>query len=187
MVIVSGPSGSGKTTIANYLLGISELNLNLSVSATTRNKRDNEEHGKDYYFMSIDAFKTDIEEDRFIEWEEVYHNQYYGTLKSEVNNLLNSNKNIIFDVDAIGGLNIKRFYKERSLSIFINPPSLEDLEKRLIERKTETDKSLQRRIKKAKLEMSYSSKFDHSIVNINLEDSLKEVHSIVEEFLKMNS
>jgi guanylate kinase len=161
--------------------------MKLSVSATTRTKRDSEKHGADYYFMSVDEFRTNIEEDRFIEWEEVYHNQYYGTLKSEINNLLSNGMNIIFDVDAVGGINIKRFYKEKALSVFISPPSIEVLEKRLTERKTETDKNLKRRIKKAKLEMSYASKFDKSIINNNLEDTYKEIKSIIEEFLHTNS
>ena len=183
MIVISGPSGVGKTTIVSHISSITGFNLELSISATTRKKRENEKNGKDYYFLSIDDFKTNIEENRFVEWEEVYQNQYYGTLISEISRITSKNSNIIFDVDAIGGLNIKRYYKKNVMAIFITPPSIEELEKRLKSRNTETEKGIIKRIKKAKLEMSYARMFDKTVVNNDLNNTLKEVEEIVKRFL----
>ena len=133
VVILSAPSGSGKTTLARHLISVQKLNFKFSVSATTRKKRDHEINGKDYFFFSLDEFKNSIENQDFIEYEKVYENMYYGTLKSEVNNLI-VNHNIVFDVDVLGALSLKKYFKSLAISIFIKPPSIDVLEKRLIER-----------------------------------------------------
>lgn len=184
LVILSGPSGAGKSTIANHLLKNEELNLSFSTSACSRKKREGEEEGKDYYFLSIDDFKSKIEENMFLEWEEVYPGYYYGTLKTEVEGHRSLSKNIIFDVDVMGGLNIKRSYKENALSIFIQPPSLDVLEERLTARNTETPENLIKRIRKSKMEMSYARKYDHIVTNENLESALEEVSRLVLDYLK---
>jgi guanylate kinase len=183
LIILSGPSGAGKSTIASYLLKNPEYNLAFSVSACSRKKREGELEGKDYYFMSIDSFKSKIEENEFLEWEEVYPLHYYGTLKSEVEKLRSLGMNVIFDVDVMGGINIKRKYKEEAVSIFIQPPSLEELEKRLLNRQTESPESVSRRVRKAKMEMVYAKRFDHTISNENLEDAYQEADQIVRAFL----
>jgi guanylate kinase len=184
LVILSGPSGAGKSTITRHLLKNENLNLAFSISACSRKMRNDEENGKDYYFLSIDAFKTKIEENEFLEWEEVYPNYYYGTLKVEVERLRSSGKNVVFDVDVTGAVNIKRHYKEEAISIFVNPPSLEALEERLRCRNTETPENITKRLRKAKLELTYASKFDFVITNNNLEETLAEVETLVENFLK---
>lgn len=183
LVILSGPSGAGKSTIAQHLLKNKDYNLAFSVSACTRNKRGPEEDGKEYYFLSIDSFRSKIEENEFLEWEEVYAGQYYGTLKTEVEKLRSLGKNVIFDVDVMGGLNIKRKYKEKALTVFISPPSLEELEIRLRERNSETLESTNRRLRKAKMEMVYAKRFDYIIQNDNLDIALAEADSLVEKFL----
>lgn len=183
LVILSGPSGAGKSTIVKHLLDNGEYNLSFSVSACSRKMREGEVEGKDYYFLSIDAFKTKIEDNAFLEWEEVYPNHYYGTLKSQVEQLRSAGKNVIFDVDVMGGINIKRYYKENAISIFINPPSLEELENRLKIRKTETDESIAKRVRKAKMELSYAKKFEHIITNDQLENAYKEADQLVSGFL----
>jgi guanylate kinase len=183
LVIISGPSGAGKSTIVHFLKGIEELNFEFSVSATTRAKREEEKDGEDYYFLSIDEFKNRIDDNEFLEWEEVYNKQLYGTLKSEITRLSLMEKNIIFDVDVAGATNIKRNYKEQSISIFIKPPSPEELEKRLKNRKTETEESIQKRVKKSKLELTYARRFDHIIVNDDLETAKAEVVKLVRDFL----
>lgn len=183
LVIISGPSGAGKSTIVHFLKGIEELNLEFSVSATTRTKRGEEKDGEDYYFLSIDEFKNRIDDNEFLEWEEVYNQQLYGTLRSEITRLSLMEKNIIFDVDVAGATNIKRNYKEQSVSIFIKPPSPEELEKRLKSRKTETEGSILKRIKKSKLELTYARRFDHIVVNDDLEAAKAEVEKLVKDFL----
>lgn len=184
LIILSGPSGAGKSTIVKHLRNIGEFALEFSISATSRAKRDNEADNKDYYFISIDNFKSRIEDKDFLEWEEVYPKQYYGTLKSEIRRLTNKSKNIIFDVDAVGGSNIKRINKENAISIFIKPPSMDALEERLDKRKTETDESKKKRLKKARIEMTYARRFDHTIVNEHLEEAQKEAESLVRDFLE---
>lgn len=183
LVILSGPSGTGKSTIAQHLLKNRDYNLAFSVSACTRNKRGDEVDGKDYYFLSIDSFKSRIEENEFLEWEEVYNNQYYGTLKSEVEKLRALGKNVIFDVDVTGGMNIKRKYKDMALTIFVSPPSIEVLEERLVARKMETPENIAKRVRKAKMEMVYAKRFDYIIQNDNLDIALAEADSLVEKFL----
>jgi guanylate kinase len=183
LVILSGPSGAGKSTIARHLLGNKEYNLDFSVSACSRKKRESEIEGKDYYFMSIDSFKSKIEENEFLEWEEVYPGTFYGTLKSEVEKLRSFGKNVIFDLDVMGAINIKRKYKESAISIFIAPPSLESLEERLVTRNTETPDNIKRRVRKANMEMAYATKFDHRITNEKLETALEEIDSLLKNFL----
>jgi guanylate kinase len=184
LVILSGPSGAGKSTITRHLLKNESLNLAFSISACSRKMRNDEVQGKDYYFLSIDAFKTKIEENEFLEWEEVYPNFYYGTLKVEVERLRSVGKSVVFDVDVTGAINIKRHYKEEAISIFVNPPSLEILEERLRCRNSETPENITKRLRKAKLELTYASKFDYVITNNNLEETLNEVETLVENFLK---
>jgi guanylate kinase len=183
LVILSGPSGSGKSTIVKHLLKNEKYNLVFSISACSRKIREGEVNGKDYHFMSIDSFKSKIEENAFLEWEEVYPNHYYGTLRSQVEEMRTLGKNVIFDVDVMGGINIKRFYKENAISIFINPPSLEELENRLKLRKTETEESIAKRVRKAKMELAYAKKFEHIVTNDNLENALKEADQLVSNFL----
>ena len=183
LVILSGPSGAGKSTIVKHLLDNEAYNLAFSISACSRKMRDGEVEGKDYYFLSIDAFKTKIEDNAFLEWEEVYPNHYYGTLQAQVEQLRSAGKNVIFDVDVMGAINIKRHYKENAISIFINPPSFEELEKRLKSRNTETDESIAKRVRKAKMELAYAKKFEHIITNDKLEDAFKEADQIVSTFL----
>ncbi len=184
LVIISGPSGAGKSTIVHFLKGTEELNLEFSVSATTRAKRGEEKDGEDYYFLSIDEFKNRIDDNEFLEWEEVYNQQLYGTLRSEITRLSLMEKNIIFDVDVAGATNIKRNYKEQAISIFIKPPGTEELEKRLKSRKTETEESIQKRIKKSKLELTYARRFDHIVVNDVLDSAKAEVEKLVRDFLQ---
>ncbi len=184
LIIFSAPSGSGKTTLVHYLLQQPELNLAFSVSATSRDKRPNEVDGKDYYFMSPETFKHKIKNKEFVEWEEVYRNNFYGTLKSEVERLLNQGKNIIFDIDVKGGLNIKKQYPNQSLAIFVQPPSIEELKKRLESRQTETPEKIKMRIEKAGEEMQYAKDFDVIIVNDDLEKTKKEAYKIVQSFIE---
>jgi guanylate kinase len=185
LVILSGPSGAGKSTIAKHLLKNEGFNLAFSVSACSRKQREGEVDGKDYFFYSIDTFKSKIEEKEFLEWEEVYPQHYYGTLRTQVEKLRASGKNVIFDVDVMGGLNIKRHYKEAAISIFISPPSLEELEIRLKKRNTESAEDISRRFRKARMEMSYSKKFDYIIENNNLDETLKAADALVAGFLKV--
>lgn len=183
LIIFSAPSGAGKTTIVKHLLTIKDLLLEFSISACTRNKREGEVDAKDYYFISVDEFQAKIEDNAFIEWEEVYKNQYYGTLRSEIDRIKTINKNIIFDIDARGGMNIKNQYKDTALAVFIMPPSLEELQGRLKSRGTDSDKKIQKRLKKAEYEMRFANVFDKIIINKNLDDTLKEAEKIVREFI----
>lgn len=182
MVIVSAPSGAGKTTIVQHLLK-QELDLEFSVSACSREKRANEVEGKDYYFIPVEDFKKKIRNDKFVEWEEVYPEQYYGTLRSEIERIWAKGNHVIFDVDVIGGINLKQKFPDQSLAVFIMPPSVEELEKRLIRRSSDSDKSIRERIEKATKEISYSSQFDAVIVNDILETALEEAELIVHNFL----
>ncbi len=183
LIIISAPSGSGKTTIVKKALASDDLSLKFSVSACSRKPRINETNGKDYYFLSADEFRNKIENDEFIEWEEVYKDNYYGTLKSEVNRIWESGNNVIFDVDVVGGLNIKRQYPEQSLSIFIQAPSVAELEKRLRNRSTDNEKTILKRVAKAEHEMSFAPQFDTIIVNDVLEDAVDETHDSISSFL----
>jgi len=183
LIIITAPSGSGKTSISKYLLN-QNLNLVFSVSATTRPKRENEIDGKDYYFLSKQDFKNKIEEDQFLEWQEVYKDIYYGTLKMEVENKLSQGINIIVDVDVLGGMNIKDYYQDRALALFVEPPSIETLAKRLKNRGTETEESLKQRLDKATFELSFKSKFDAVIVNDILEKAQQEALQIISHFFE---
>ncbi len=183
LVIFSAPSGAGKTTIVKQLLQ-KNLNLEFSVSATCREARKNEINGKDYYFLSQEQFQEKIDNEEFLEWEEVYLGTRYGTLKSEVERIRNLGKNVIFDVDVVGGLNIKNFYGDGSLAIFVQPPSVKELEKRLRFRSTETEDKIQVRLAKAKHELSYAEHFDVIIVNDNLEEAIKNAETVISQFLR---
>lgn len=183
MIILSAPSGAGKTTIVREIMKNPKLNLMFSISATSREPREYEKNGEDYYFLNLTDFKTRIQNEEFLEWEQVYENQYYGTLKSEINRIWELNKNVIFDVDVIGGINIKNHYKEQALSIFIKPPSIEELKNRLNLRGTENPESLKKRLDKAKYELSFADKFDIIIVNDVLENSITKTTEIITKFL----
>ena len=182
LIILSAPSGSGKTTIAKELLQ-SDLKLEFSISATSRQKRGTEIDGKDYYFVSADEFRQKIANDEFLEWEEVYKNIFYGTLKSEIERIWQNGNNVVFDVDVVGGIHIKNIYKDDALLVFIMPPSIEVLEERLRHRGTETEESIKTRIARAEWEISYKEKFDKIINNDNLESAIKETIRVVQEFV----
>ena len=181
-IIFSAPSGAGKTTIVHYLLKES-LGLEFSVSACSREPRKNEINGKDYYFLGLEGFKGQIDKEAFIEWEEVYTNNFYGTLKSEIERIWANGKSVIFDVDVIGGLNLKRIFGEQALSVFVKPPSYEVLEKRLRNRSTETEDKIQQRMKKANDEFAYAPEFDIILINDNLDEACNKAKEMVSEFL----
>jgi len=182
-IIFSAPSGSGKTTIVRHLLETNP-SLGFSISACTRDKRGrNEVDGKDYYFLSPDEFKEKIDNDEFIEWEEVYAGNFYGTLKAEIERIWNEGKHVIFDVDVKGGLQLKEYFGDRGLAIFVKVPSLDDLRNRLSDRKTESEDSLSQRIFKAKFEMTFEDKFDLTLVNEELNESLQKAEKLVNEFI----
>jgi guanylate kinase len=183
LIIFSAPSGAGKTTLVRHLLS-TDLPLAFSVSATSRPPRSGEVHGKDYYFLTEEEFKQKIEEDAFLEWEEVYPGRYYGTFISELHRIWQHGKHVIFDVDVIGGLNIKKKFPNNSLAVFVKPPSYETLKERLKCRNTESDESYKSRIEKAAYELTFAERFDISIVNDNLEVSKSEALKIVTGFLK---
>jgi guanylate kinase len=185
IIIVSAPSGAGKTTTVKHLLQ-QNFGLEFSVSATSRQPRPGETNGKDYYFIPESEFRQKIENREFLEWEEVYEGNLYGTLKSEVNRILNLGKSVIFDVDVVGGLNIKKFYGNDALAIFITPPSVEELEKRLKKRSTETEEKINTRIAKAKKEMEFAGQFDVIIVNDVLSTALADAEKAVAGFLSEN-
>lgn len=181
-IIFSAPSGSGKTTVVKHLLK-NNPDLGFSISASTRDKRGRkEQNGLDYYFLSPEEFKTKIDNDEFIEWEEVYEGNYYGTLKEEIQRIWDSGKNVIFDVDVKGGLNLKKYFGANALSVFVKVPSFEVLEKRLRERGTESHASLSQRLFKAKFEMTFQDRFDKVLVNEDLDASLAEAQRLYNEF-----
>jgi len=182
LIVVSAPSGSGKTSIVKEILA-SDLGLEFSISACSRKPRKNESDGKDYYFLSIEDFRNKIANDEFIEWEEVYPGNYYGTLKSEVERIWQKGKHVIFDVDVVGGLNIKKKFTDRCLSIFIQAPSLAELEKRLRGRSTDSEETIIKRIEKAEYELTFAPRFDLIIVNDNFETAVKQTHQKLEKFL----
>ncbi len=184
LIIFSAPSGSGKTTIVRHLLKVLPEKLEFSISATSRPKRGVEENGKDYYYLSLEDFKYKIENSEFLEWEEVYANTFYGTLKKEVERIWDKGKSVIFDIDVEGGLNLKEQFKDRALAIFVMPPSIKILEERLIMRNTESVESIARRITKAEKELKTASLFDRFILNEELPVALSEAEKIVKDFLK---
>lgn len=187
LVIFSAPSGAGKSTIVQHLLKNNpEFRLEFSISATTRAPRGEEKHGVEYYFLTTEDFKSKISNNEFVEFEEVYADNFYGTLKSEIDRISDQGNNTIFDIDVVGGVNIKKMFGDKALSIFIQPPSIEELEKRLISRATDDIDAIKRRIAKAKEEMTYSDKFDKVVVNDDLETAIEEVKNHLSKFLNID-
>ncbi|MEX0287501.1 MAG: guanylate kinase [Flavobacteriaceae bacterium] len=185
LLVFSAPSGSGKTTIVRYLLDQPELNLAFSVSATSRPRRVKEKHGEHYYFMSISEFKNHIKNGDFLEWEEVYRDNFYGTLKSEVDRLWAEGKNVIFDIDVVGGLRIKKKFPKETLAVFVKPPSVDELKIRLKKRSTESDDKINMRIAKASVELATAPQFDKIIKNYDLQTALEESKQLVLEFINV--
>lgn len=183
LIVFSAPSGSGKTTIVRHLLGIEELNLEFSISAATREPRGQEVSGKDYYFMSIHDFKQHIKAEDFVEWEEVYRDNFYGTLKSEVERIWALGKNVIFDIDVAGGLRIKHKFPEQTLAVFVKPPSVDELKRRLKERSTESEDKINMRIAKAHVELATAPQFDTIIKNYDLDIAKQEAYELVKNFV----
>jgi len=186
LLVFSAPSGSGKTTIVRHLLAQAELNLEFSVSCTTRALRGEEVNGKDYYFISIEEFKKHIKAEDFVEWEEVYRDNFYGTLKSEVERIWAMGKNVIFDIDVAGGLRIKKKFPEETLAVFVKPPSVDELKRRLKERSTESDDKINMRIAKAHVELATAPQFDKIIKNYDLDEAKKEAYQLVKEFISIS-
>jgi guanylate kinase len=186
LIILSAPSGSGKTSIVRQVLQAG-LQIEFSVSACSRPPRLNEVNGKDYYFLSPAEFREKINHNEFIEWEEVYPSQYYGTMKSEVTRIWNNGNHVIFDVDVIGGLNIKNLYKEQAISIFIMPPSISILEERLRHRNTESEENLRKRLEKASYEMTFADRFDKIIINDDLPKAVDKTILLIKEFIQDNA
>jgi guanylate kinase len=187
LIVFSAPSGSGKTTIVRHLLKQDDLNLEFSISAATREARGEEVNGKDYYFMSLNQFKQHIKNEDFVEWEEVYRDNFYGTLKSEVERIWAKGKNVIFDIDVAGGLRIKSKFPEETLAVFVKPPSVDELKRRLKERSTESDEKINMRIAKAHVELATAPQFDVVIKNYDLEVALDEANELVKNFIDTNS
>ena len=185
VIIFSAPSGSGKSTIINYLLG-QQLNLAFSISATSRPPRGNEKHGVEYFFLT-DEFRQRIANNEFLEYEEVYTDRFYGTLKEQVEKQLAAGQNVVFDVDVVGGCNIKKFYGDRALSLFIQPPCIEELRRRLIERGTDAPEVIESRIAKAEYELSFAPKFDKVIINDDLATAKAQALKVIKEFLGIDA
>lgn len=184
LFVFSAPSGSGKTTIVKHLLTKQSLGLDFSISATSRAARGQEEHGKDYYFLSLEDFKKHVAEDAFLEWEEVYTDNHYGTLKSELDRIWSMGKHVVFDIDVIGGLNIKKQFPEETLAIFVKPPSIEEMEKRLRLRQTDSEEKIIERVAKAEKEVSYAKDFDVILINDDLDTAKKEAFELVNNFIQ---
>lgn len=184
LIVFSAPSGSGKTTLVRHLLQQEELDLEFSISATSREKRGNETDGKDYYFLGTQAFKNRIKNDEFLEWEEVYRDNFYGTLKTEVKRIWANGKNVIFDIDVSGGLRIKRKFPDQTIAIFVKPPSIDELKIRLKKRQTESNDKINMRIAKASAELATAPLFDVIVVNDDLEKALAESYKLVSDFVK---
>ena len=182
-IIFCAPSGAGKTTIVHHLISTFP-DLEFSVSACSREQRPNEEYGKDYYFLSVDEFKEKIAGNKFIEWEEVYEDNFYGTLTSEIERIWRLDKVVIFDVDVVGGMNLKKHFGDKALSIFVKPPSIKHLEERLKGRETEDEASLARRLGKAEVELTWAEKFDYVLLNDNLQNAFVEAEKKVQEFIE---
>ena len=184
LIVFSAPSGSGKTTIVRHLLNQQELNLEFSISATSRDKRGQEVNGRDYYYLSLQEFKNRIKNDEFLEWEEVYRDNFYGTLKTEVERIWAKGKHVIFDIDVSGGLRIKRKFPEQTLAIFVKPPDLNELVRRLKNRGEEDEDKINMRVAKAPAELATAPLFDKIVVNKNLDEALEKTYSLVSDFLK---
>ncbi|WP_395042948.1 guanylate kinase [Flavobacterium sp.] len=187
LLVFSAPSGSGKTTIVRHLLKQEDLNLEFSISSTTREARGEEVNGKDYYFISLQEFKKHIKAEEFLEWEEVYRDNFYGTLKSEVERIWAKGKNVIFDIDVSGGLRIKSKYKQETLAVFVKPPSIDELKIRLKKRSTESDDKINMRIAKASVELATAPQFDKIIKNYDLDVAKEEAYQLVKTFIHTNS
>lgn len=187
LIVFSAPSGSGKTTIVRHLLGKDDLNLEFSISATSREARSHETDGEDYYFMSLKEFKKHMKENDFLEWEEVYRDNFYGTLKSEVERIWAMGKNVIFDIDVVGGLRIKKKFPKQTLAVFVKPPSVDVLKMRLKKRKTESEEKINMRIAKASIEMATAPQFDFIIENNILKSALEQAHLLVTNFISKES
>ena len=183
LIVFSAPSGSGKTTIVRHLLSKEDLNLEFSISAASREPRGEEVNGKDYYFMSTEDFKKHIKNEDFLEWEEVYRDNFYGTLKSEVERIWAKGKNVIFDIDVSGGLRIKHKFPEETLAVFVKPPSVDELKRRLKERSTESDDKINMRIAKASVELATAPQFDVIIKNYDLNIALEEAYQLVKNYV----
>ncbi len=183
LIIISAPSGAGKSTLVRYLL-TQEFNIRFSISATSRKPRGQEKNGVEYYFISPEEFRRRITNDEFLEYEEVYPDKFYGTLKSEVDRILKKGSNVIFDVDCIGGLNIKKKYGSRAISIFIMPPSIEVLKERLVKRGTDSQKVIEGRLKKADYEMSFAPQFDFTVYNNDYDRAREEILKLVSDFIQ---
>jgi guanylate kinase len=182
LIIFSAPSGAGKTTIVRHLLS-QNLNLEFSISATSRGMRHTETNGKDYYFLSQEEFKAKIQNDEFLEWQEVYPGDFKGTLKSEIERIRNAGKHVIFDVDVVGGCNIKKYYGDEALAIFVQPPSVEELRSRLVSRSTDAPEVIEKRVAKAEYELTFADKFDVVITNDQLEHALVQAEKVIREFI----
>ncbi|THD69457.1 guanylate kinase [Robertkochia marina] len=187
LIIFSAPSGSGKTTIVKHLLKHPELNLAFSISATSREPRGDEKHGQHYYFLSAREFKDHIKAGDFLEWEEVYRDNFYGTLKSEVERLWAEGKNVIFDIDVAGGLRIKKKFPEETLAVFVKPPSVDELKRRLKKRKTESEDRINMRIAKASVELATAPQFDTIIKNYDLDTAKQEAYNLVADFIGIST
>ena len=183
LIIFSAPSGAGKSTLVQYLLGCG-FDMEFSISATSRAPRGTEKHGVDYYYLTPEEFRQKVDNQEFLECEEVYQNCYYGTLRSEVERITAQGKNIVFDVDVVGGLNIKKEFGDQALALFIAPPSIDELHKRLVSRGTDSAEMIEKRIGKAEFEMSFAPKFDIVVVNDNLELAKAEAERSIRDFLK---
>jgi len=184
LIIFSAPSGAGKTTIVRHLLN-QNLGLEFSISATSRAMRHTETDGKDYYFLSAEEFKAKIDANEFLEWEEVYAGTFYGTLKSEVERIRNNGKHVIFDVDVVGGCNIKKYYGSEALAVFVQPPSVEELRNRLISRSTDAPEVIEKRVAKAEYELTFANQFDETITNDQLENALIQAEKVIREFIAL--
>ena len=183
MIIISAPSGSGKSTIIGRVMQDESLRLAFSVSATTRPRRGQEVHGVDYYFLTQEEFERNIEGDELVEYQEVYEGRYYGTLKSEVERITGMGRNVVLDLDVLGGVNVKKMYGDRALSIFIQPPSVEVLRERLIKRGTDSMEDIKNRVDKAEFEISIGPQFDHTVINDVLDTAVAEVHDLIADFI----
>ena len=183
LIIISAPSGSGKSTIIGRVMQDESLRLAFSVSATTRPRRGDEVHGVHYYYLTVEEFQHMIENDELVEYQEVYEGRYYGTPKSEVERITAEGRNVVLDLDVLGGVNVKRMYGDRALSIFIQPPSVEVLRERLIKRGTDSMEDIQNRVDKAEFEISFGPQFDYTVINDDLDIAVAQVHDLIADFI----